>query len=185
MTDLFTGQLVRLAAQDIEKYSQAFHRWGHDSEYLRLLSSDPARRYSVKGTQAWLERLQENKSVFSFGIHTLEDDRLIGDVGLDGVNWHHRESFVGIGIGSREDWGKGYGTDAMRVILRYAFTELNLYRVSLNVFEYNERAIRSYEKAGFTVEGRLRQYMHRDGRRWDVVFMGILQPEWEKLEGSK
>ena len=85
---------------------------------------------------------------------------------------------MGIGIGEREFWGKGYGTDAMDLILRYAFVELNLRRVSLNVFEFNQRALRSYEKAGFQLEGRQRQVMQREGRRSDILYMGILREEW-------
>jgi RimJ/RimL family protein N-acetyltransferase len=100
---------------------------------------------------------------------------------LDGVLWTHGESFVGIGLGEREHWGKGYGTDAMRVILKYAFSELNLYRVSLNVFDYNPRAKRSYEKVGFKEEGRCREFLLRDGKRYDLIFMGILRSEWEEL----
>jgi RimJ/RimL family protein N-acetyltransferase len=69
----------------------------------------------------------------------------------------------------------------MRVMLRYAFRELNLHRVTLTVFEYNPRAIRSYEKAGFVVEGRLRNWLNREGRRWDMIHMGILREEWETL----
>jgi len=80
----------------------------------------------------------------------------------------------------RADWGKGYGTDAMRVLLRFAFTEINLHRVSLTVFGYNPRAIRSYEKAGFVVEGRARQRLRRDGQWWEVVYMGILKDEWKE-----
>jgi RimJ/RimL family protein N-acetyltransferase len=66
----------------------------------------------------------------------------------------------------------------MQVILRFAFEELNLYRVSLDVFEYNPRAVRSYEKAGFSHEGRLRRCLNRNGRRWDLIYMGILRDEW-------
>ncbi|MCJ7660780.1 MAG: GNAT family N-acetyltransferase [Anaerolineales bacterium] len=97
---------------------------------------------------------------------------------MDGVHWSHGDSSVGIGIGEREYWSKGYGTDAMNVILRFAFDELNLYRISLNVFEYNQRAIRSYEKVGFVVEGREREFLRRAGRRWDMIFMGLLREEW-------
>ncbi|MBN1453524.1 MAG: GNAT family N-acetyltransferase, partial [Anaerolineales bacterium] len=113
----------------------------------------------------------------------LEDDRLLGDVTLSVINWGSREAFAGIGIGVREFWGKGFGTDAMRLILRYGFVELNLRRVSLNVFEFNQRALRSYEKAGFRVEGSQRQYIQREGRRWDIVFMGILREEWMENYG--
>ena len=67
----------------------------------------------------------------------------------------------------------------MRIILRYAFDELNLKRVTLNVFDYNPRAIRSYEKAGFKLEGRQREALHKDGQRYDILYMGILRDEWD------
>ena len=86
----------------------------------------------------------------------------------------------GIGLGERNYWGNGYGTDAMQIMLRYAFRELNLHRVSLDVFEYNPRALHSYEKAGFQIEGRRRKMVQRDGRRYDMIFMGILREAWEK-----
>jgi RimJ/RimL family protein N-acetyltransferase len=106
---------------------------------------------------------------------TLPDDRLVGDVGLDRYDGHGTP----LSASTRGASVKGYGSDAMRVILRYAFTELNLHRVSLNVFEYNPRAVRSYEKVGFKPEGRSRGVLHRAGRRWDLIFMGILFEEWE------
>jgi RimJ/RimL family protein N-acetyltransferase len=111
-------------------------------------------------------------------IRMLNSDRLIGGVGLWLESWAHGEAWVGIGIGDRDFWGSGYGTDAMGLILRYAFTELNLRRVSLEVFAHNPRAIRSYEKAGFRREGVIRSDCRRDGQRWDSVFMGILRDEW-------
>ncbi|HXQ36514.1 MAG TPA: GNAT family protein, partial [Anaerolineales bacterium] len=82
----------------------------------------------------------------------------------------------------RDFWGRGYGTDVMKVILRYAFMEINLRRVTLSVFEYNPRAVRSYEKAGFVHEGRMRQFLNREGKRWDMLFMGILRDEWINLQ---
>jgi RimJ/RimL family protein N-acetyltransferase len=177
---LFRGDLVRLTAEDPETLAKSFTRWARDSFYLRLMDSDPARLHSVKAVKEWIEKeLQgDPPKVHFFAIRTLADDRLIGDIDLFALEGAHRDAFVGIGIGERDDWGKGYGTDAMRLALRYAFTELNLHRVSLDVFEYNPRAIRSYEKAGFKHEGRQRSVLHRDGRRWDLLYMGILQSEW-------
>jgi RimJ/RimL family protein N-acetyltransferase len=180
--DLFHGELVRLAVEEPQAMAEAFsRRWARDSEFWRLANFDPARLWSVKGVKEWVEKQQEydRGDQFAFSIRTIQEDRLIGDVGLDGVLWNHGESFVGIGIGEREYWGRGYGTDAMRLILRYAFSELNLQRVSLNVFEYNSRAIRSYEKIGFVHEGRQRGVLIRDGRRYDLVYMGILREEWQ------
>jgi RimJ/RimL family protein N-acetyltransferase len=85
-------------------------------------------------------------------------------------------------IGEREYWGKGYGTDAMNLLTRYAFMELNLHRVSLGVHSYNTRALRCYEKAGFRTEGAIRGETFREGRRSDDIYMGILRREWEILE---
>lgn len=180
--DLFKGDLVRLSAEEPETMVESYTRWARNSEYLRQLDSGPARLWSPQKVKEWLEKdLEEEleKQTFHwFGIRTLAGERLIGDIALDGIDWANGDSFVGISIGEKADWNKGYGTDAMRLILRYAFSELNLRRVSLTVFEYNPRGLRSYLKAGFTEEGRLRQYLHREGRRWDMIFMGILREEW-------
>lgn len=183
ITKLFEGKLVRLAAAEPEVTAEAFSRWGQNGEYARNLDTDLMRNWSAKKTKEWFEEGQEKNAVseYFFLVRTLEDDRLIGFIDLE-VIWWHRNAWVGIGLGEPEFWGKGYGTDAMRLGLRYAFNELNLRRVSLDVFEYNERAQRSYLKAGFVVEGRIREDIHRNGRRWDVIHMGILREEWEKLE---
>jgi RimJ/RimL family protein N-acetyltransferase len=181
--DILTGQLVHLTAEEPAVFAEAFNRWNRDSYYYRLLSTDTAAQPSRKLIQDWLEKdiLIPEPKYLMFGIRTLSDNRLVGEIGLEGIQLPRKDTFVGIGIGDREDWGKGYGTDAMRIMLRYAFIELNLERVSLDVFEYNPRAVRSYEKAGFTHEGRLRQLFQRDGRRWDLTFMGITRAEWEQL----
>ena len=107
---------------------------------------------------------------------------LIGEVDLWLESWAHGEAWTGVVIGERDRWGHGYGTEALWLILRYAFTELNVRRVSLNVFANNLRAIRSYEKTGFRHEGVVRSDCRRDGERWDTVFMGILREEWLKNE---
>jgi RimJ/RimL family protein N-acetyltransferase len=178
--DLFRGELVKLTVDEPKTVAESFSRWVRDTEYWRLANSNPVRAFSSKAIMDWLEKNPENTrgDQFIFSIRTLQDDILIGDVGLDGVLWNHGDAYVGIGIGDREYWGKGYGTQAMRLILRYAFTELNLRRVSLNVFGYNLRAIRSYEKLGFIHEGRKRGVLKRDGHRYELVFMGILREEW-------
>jgi RimJ/RimL family protein N-acetyltransferase len=180
--NLLRGDLVRLTVEEPETLAKLEAEWLGNSEYSRLLNWDPAIRASAKTTQKWIEKQFERENDYPFMIRTLADDRIIGTIGLDGIYWTHGDCFVGIGLGNREDWGKGYGTDAMKIILRYAFTELNLHRVSLDVFEYNPRGVRSYEKAGFVVEGRQRGVILREGRRWDMIYMGILREEWEQRE---
>ena len=185
MDDLFKGKLVRLAGIDPDEISKSFAQWNRDSEYMRLMDTDPPRLHSTKAIKEWIEKDLEKRTDMSwFAIRTLEDDRLLGDITLSVINWGSREAFAGIGIGVREFWGKGYGTDAMQLLLRYGFTELNLRRISLTVFEFNQRAMRSYEKAGFRLEGRQRQFMRREDRRWDIFYMGILREEWMENYGD-
>lgn len=123
--------------------------------------------------------MEKEAPQFFFIILTLAGDKPIGVIELSGLDWTAGDAFLGIGLGERQYWGQGYGSDALEILLRYAFRELGLRRVSLTVFEYNPRAIHTYEKAGFQNEGRLRQWLNRDGRRWDLLVMGILRQEWE------
>lgn len=177
--NLLRGELVHLTVEDPKTLAEPTSRWSRDSEFWRLMDISTARPYSTRQTLNWFEKdLEPAPNSFFFSVRTNAHDRLIGDVELDGICWQHQDAFVGIAIGEREFWGKGYGTDAMRVLLRFAFTELNLRRVTLSVFEYNPRAIRSYEKVGFVHEGRERGVIERSGRRWDVLSMGILRQEW-------
>src|SRR5215211_7858936 len=180
MKDIFTGKLVRLSAFDPEELSKALPRWYRNSEYFRLLDASARPMQSSKAASKWMEEEVGEMLLQSyyFSIRTLAEDKLIGELELDVVNWPGRDAFVGLGIGETDYWSKGYGTDVMNVLLRYAFTEINLRRVTLTVFEYNPRAIRSYEKAGFRHEGHLRNYLNREGRRWNELYMGILREEW-------
>ena len=174
---LFTGKLVQLSAPGPRDGPEGIARWSQDSQFDRLDDSNPAYPLLAKPIKEDWEKGLEGHD-FLFAIRTLSDNRLIGFIELEIDQWIHGDAFAGIGIGEREYWGKGYGTDALRILLRYAFTELNLHRVTLDVFEYNPRAIRSYEKAGFVIEGRVRQFLNREGRRWDLIYMGILREEW-------
>jgi RimJ/RimL family protein N-acetyltransferase len=176
------GQLVRLASIDFEKDPALIAAWAQDSEYTHLQDADAARLFSGKQTREWLEKDLEESTFL--GIRILTDDRLIGFISLGGFDWAARNVWIGIGIGERTDWGKGYGTDAMRIVLRYAFNTLNLNRVTLDVFEENVRAQRCYEKCGFQVEGRARQFLNRHGTRSDLIYMGILREDWVRLNHS-
>ncbi len=182
ISELFRGRLVRLAAQDADKDAETLARWSNDSEYLRLLDSDPAQPRTAKHFQDSAARRAERENDFAFNIRTLADDRFVGFVRLWVMNWTSAEGRVGIGIGEPADRGRGFGTEAMQLVLRYAFAELGLARVSLEAFAENRRAIRSYEKAGFTLEGVQREWARRDGRRADVVNMGILSDEFQRAQ---
>lgn len=179
---LLTGRLVRLVAVEPDQRGELDAKWSRDSEYLQLLNFDVAVPRGTKQSQEWTRRRLEKPSPdhYPFMIQRLEDDQIIGETGLADTLNPHGDCWFYIGIGERAMWGRGYGSDATRVILRFAFQELNMHRVSLGVFEYNARAKHSYEKVGFVEEGRQRAVLHRNGRRWDGFVMGILRDEWEK-----
>jgi hypothetical protein len=124
-TDLLHGELVHLTAATPEADLSRMLQWSQDSEFLRLLDADPARPWSARTLREDLESLPKDNS-FGFMIRTRADDQTIGFVGLWVNHWVHADAWVGIGLGDRAYWGKGYGTDAMRVLLRFAFTELHL-----------------------------------------------------------
>ena len=185
---IFRGDQVQLIPPDPDVDAGLIARWMRNSEFVRLMDTDPARLMSVKKHKQWLDKelLEEQRDdELFFLIRTLQEGKKIGLIGLDGIRWVHGDAWVGIGLGELSHWGQGYGTDAMQVVQRYAFEVLNLHRLSLSVFEYNQRAIRSYEKAGFTMEGSARKFLNREGRRFDLIFMGILRDEWVKLKDHK
>jgi len=183
-TGLFQGELVRLSSEDPQVMAETFARWNQNTEYMRLLDSDPAHLWSARKIKEWFEKDLDTAlpNNLLFAIRTLAEDKLIGFIAFDGLNWTNRDSYVAIGIGEPDFWSRGYGSDAMRLMLHYGFTELNLHRISLTVFEQNPRGIRSYEKCGFKHEGRIREFLLRDGKRSDMLHMGILRREWDQLD---
>ena len=180
---LFEGKTIRLAPPDAERDAETISKWSHDPEYLRLLSADiakPLSPFQVKKQYEEWEKDAEKHNAFNFAVRLKEDDRLLGFARLYRIEWTHATGSLQIGIGDRNDRGKGYGTEALRMLLRYAFDELNLYRLAASTVEYNTGAIRFLERAGFVVEVRRRQAVQRDGRRWDAVMLGLLRDEWKR-----
>lgn len=179
MNNLFTGQLVKLAASDPDTNPKIMEAWHRDTEFFRLAYGRMAQPWRADQIKERIERYGNDPREPTFAIRTLADDKLIGQMGA-WTDFPHGDAYVWILIGERDYWSKGYGTDAMRVFMRYAFQELNLHRLTLRVFGFNARAIRSYVKCGFVHEGRLPNALNKMGTRWDEVWMGILRSEWEK-----
>lgn len=169
-TSLYIGERLRLSAAQPGD-AEIMARWTEDSHYWRLLEDDPARLLTPN-------EADRGPSANEFRLRTLAEDKLIGFVALFHINYRHQSAMMAIGIGEPEYRGKGYGNEALRLILNYAFRELNLHRLGLNVFAYNTAAIRAYERVGFLREGTRRQSILRDGKRYDEYQYGILYSEW-------
>lgn len=105
-----------------------------------------------------------------------------GIVALTQIDYKNRHAECIIDLGNQDFWGKGYGTEAMQILLDYAFLEMNLHRLHLRVFSFNKAAIRLYEKIGFIHEGEARESLFRDGRWHSILSMGMLQTEFLKSE---
>lgn len=184
MKDIFRGELVRFTFEEPDVIAKAEARWQRDTEFIRLADGDPSLLRSEKKTRESFDQKAEagpRAERYVFTVRTLADDRYIGDLAL-WVDLVHSEAWVGLGIGEREFWSKGYGTDMMKICQLYVFDELGLERLSLGLFEYNPRALKSYEKCGFRLEGRTRQDLLREGKRYDSLWMGILRDEWLGLD---
>ena len=157
---------------------RAFQSWYSDPEVARLtryqsgpLSADEIQRF-------FYGRIM-GSDFLAMAIHLRESDRLIGTCAFSQLDGDNGSTLFHITIGERDAWGHGYGSEATELMVAHAFTRLALHRVALTVFEFNVRAIRTYEKCGFAVEGRARGAIFRDGRFWDEIHMSILAPEWE------
>ena len=163
--------------------AELYRRWRADAEPMRLAGwPDPA-PLSLAQVQARIERLgKEQGGDFStFLICLLDDERPIGEASLASIDRAHGSAEVGIFIGEPGEWGKGYGTDAVNALVDFGFGELRLERIWLNVWTENERARRSYEKAGFVHEGTLRHDRYEGGRFTSGDVMAILRDEWQAL----
>ncbi len=177
--NLLHGEKVRLTAVDPNDLATVA-RWWHDPEFLRLYSTEPVVPRNEDQLSRRFDLSQTSPNAFLFAIRPLEGDDLVGLLEFDGIDWVHRTTFVSIGIGEAHYRGQGYGRDTMRLALRFAFTEMNLHRVCLTVFSYNESALSLYESLGFTREGVYREHVERDGRRHDMILFGILRREWQE-----
>jgi RimJ/RimL family protein N-acetyltransferase len=157
-----------------------FVRWINDPETRRFMTM----RYPVSMTEEedWWKGFLTRKNDYIFAIEA-SDGTHIGNIGLHGIQSENRRAALGIIIGDKAYWGQGYGADAIRALLGWAFGYMNLHRVSLTVYAYNERAIHCYEKCGFRHEGIMRQARFIDGQYYDELMMGILRDEF--LEGKE
>lgn len=166
---------VYLRPLDLEDIT-ALTAWLNDPEVTRNLRI--YRPLTPMAEEAFLRKLGESESDIVLAIMAREPEQFLGVTGLHQLDARNRHVQFGITVGEKSAWGKGYGTEATRLMVRYAFDTLNLNRVWLHVYEDNERALHVYQKVGFRMEGRLRQSYFREGRYWDTFVMAVLREEW-------
>ena len=170
------GKKIYLRPIDADDIDQ-FVTWLNDEEVRQYLSiAIPF--YNIRERE-YVDNLYKDDSNIGLGIVIKENNKHIGNVGLHKISSIDRNAELTIFIGDKDSWSKGYGTEAIKLMVDYGFNQLNLHRIHLGVFDFNKRAERSYEKAGFKKEGTYREHIFKNGKYCDLHVMGILRSEWE------
>lgn len=183
MKDIISGKnlyLNKIQKEDIE----FLYPWFADSNFLKYydyVKPNPLSKEEVD--EIFLE--YEKKKSEIFVIKNLSNDKIIGIAGIDDIIKDNEVGTLFIGFGEKKERGKGYGKETIKLLLNYGFNELNLYRIQLNVLEFNTHAIHLYERFGFKKEGAFREFVLRDGNRYDLLLYGLLKNEWECAENKK
>ena len=166
---MYEGRLIRLRALE-RRDVDANHAFINDYETVRGMLSGIPFPASMEDEYRWLEQQSSySRGEYQFAVEDFEGD-LVGRCGVTRLDWKNRVAELGIMIGTPYR-GRGYGSEAMELLCDFCFREMNLHKLKVSVFAFNEAAIRCYEKNGFQREGVLRQEIFRDGKYQDVVLL--------------
>src|SRR3954469_5340281 len=178
---MLVGTLVTLRAltqADIPRLTE----FKNDVEVELLGGGDPPRPRPVEGVRDFFAEQARDRESQNFAIEA--DGKFIGDCGLFHADRRAGTAEAGIGIGDRDYWGRGYGREALRLLVDYGFRMQNYRKIWLSVHAGNERAIRSYRAVGFVEEGRLREQVWSGGRYEDIVLMALFRSDFSAAEGA-
>jgi RimJ/RimL family protein N-acetyltransferase len=165
--------------------TQRYVDWMNDAEVTRFMVTGvfPVTKRDLEN---YYRAFRQSKTDLLFAIIEKSSKRHIGNIKLGAISWIHRFADLGIVIGDKQCWGKGYGSEACRLLLSYAFGRLNLNKITLGVYGTHKSAIAAYKKVGFRAEGRIRKLLILDGEYVDQVLMGILRDDYlDTLRGEK
>jgi len=169
---MLLGKSARLRPfewSDAEKY----RTWVNDSEIINLV--DRVRPVTAVEHRRWYERISEDSQIAIFAVDAMPDEKFVGCIWLYGIDPRHRHAELRILIGNREYWGSGVGTEAIRILIDFAFNKLNLHKVYAYVLASNQRALKTFRKVGFIREGVLKQERYVNGKFVDVVRFGCVR----------
>lgn len=161
----------------------AIRDWVNDSDITSNLSDIFMYPQSIKKTEDFIHMMMEGKSDThkSFVIAHKDTLEYIGQIDVLNIGWKNRTGSLAIVIGSKKEHGRGFGSEAIRLLQNLVFNDMNLNRLELQVYDFNHTAIHCYKKCGFVEEGRARQKIYRDGKYSDIIYMSILKSEYDTL----
>jgi len=177
---MIEGKKVRLVALGTE-FLPHYRRWINDPEVADFLASIGF-PISIAEERQWVERAQRSRDCEEHFTILTKGGKPIGNIALMDINYLNRNAQLGIMIGEKDHWDKGFGTDAVSALLGYAFGTLALNRVDLRLNVENKRALACYKSCGFKLEGRKRKHIFYRGRYRDELLMGLLREDWERMK---
>ena len=162
-----------------KKDIRLFHKWISDLTVTKTTRAS-CQIFTIDDEKNWFQNLRKKKSNLTLAIIAKASGKTIGNISLNKIDQTHRRARLGIMIGDKNYWGKGYGREAITLLLDFAFNVLNIHSISLTVHSYNKRAIRSYKAVGFKQAGKRRQAHFWGGKYYDNILMDILASEFKK-----
>lgn len=188
MTNVEQKQIIKFL-EGKRVYVRPIENEDLDLFYAKALWNKEGRRLtgtqtvsSRLGVQQWFDKNSTDSSRIDLIICLQENNQPIGDLAILDIDHHNRNAVVRISIFESEFLGKGYGTEAMSLLVEYGFDLLNLHRIGLDVYAFNERGIKSYQKLGFKQEGIIRDVLFYNGGYHDSIIMGVLKDEFNLPE---
>lgn len=167
------GQKCYLSPIDMDD-AQQYVKWLNDEEVVRNLNL-ATKVISVESEKEILARLAKEQT---YGIIDIETDKLIGNIGLIGINHVQQSAEIGIFIGDKKYWDRGFGTEALHLLIDFSFRTLNLHSIVLRTYDFNARAIACYEKVGFRKIGEAREALRYEMEWHNILFMDILPEDF-------
>lgn len=172
---MYYGEKVCLRAYRDEDILKAIS-FINDRELKKFLTKQIPFPTTIWEEEEWIQSQRGDESgEYNFAIEDIKTKKYIGGCGIHKVNWVARVAEVGIMIGDKNYWGKGYGTDAMKVLMKFVFEEMNMNKIRLSTFSFNERAIKCYKKCGYEVEGVLKNEVFKEGKYYDEIIMSAFR----------
>lgn len=179
LTYFLEGKRICLREVRPSDVNERYYRWMNDPEITRFLESRFAPN-AIENLRDYVAGKLEDRDNIFLAIVLKEEDRHIGNIKLGPIQWIHRLADIGLLIGEKDCWGKGYATEAIQLVSHYAFNVLNLHKVAAGCYGPNEGSARAFRKAGFVVEGVRKEQFYANGSYVDDILLGLIRPDWNQ-----
>lgn len=175
---LITGERIYLRKVKESDVKSNYYRWMNDPEVTRFLENG-VQRYSVESLNAYVKEKNKDSSNLFLAIIINDGNQHIGNIKLGPINWTHSYGDIGIIIGEKEQWGKGYATEAISLFVKYAFNTLNLHKITAGCTELNLGSLKAFQKNGFKIEGVRKKQFFWKGRYFNGILLGLLNNNYK------